>query len=1134
MNLTKKTVSNPVLILIVFFMITLMGLSILKNININLMPDIKEPYLMISANYNNAGPEIVETAVTQLIEDSLASINNLKKITSTSSEGSCEIGLEFNYGTNIDAAATQVRDALEEIKDMLPSGMKSPSIYKMNMNDAALMDIVVVGNRSESELKYIADKKIKKSLMQANGVAQASVYGGKTPAVCVELSQNRLAAFGITSTEVSSKLAQENMDFGAGKITENSTNYVLRTKGRFLSVEDIADTIILQKNGSNIKLSDLGRVYMGYENTIDEVFIDGKSGVYISIKKQSGSNAVKVAENLYQKLEEIKAELPSDIELKVVSDESLSIKDALNTLYESAWQGILLAVLILFIFLRNFKSTFIVGISIPISIIMTLLLMNIMNITLNLMTLTGLILGIGMVVDASIVMIDNIYSYRMRGTKAKVSAILGTQEMISSVLSGNMTTIVVFLPFLLFMNNLEWIGLMAKDLIYTIVSAIVSSLFVAIFLVPVLAGVYLPLRNPNENPVRNKLLVFMYGIFEKGFDAIEKVYSKMLKGVLKHKKATIAAAFLLLITSFGLLPLINIEAFPESEGQSVTLNITLPVGTSLDKTRSLVKSFEKYVETEVKGYNTLFANVGTSEGEEMMVATNCGSISIFLPPPSKQKDTPNQIKKKLRSHFGEFAGVQFVFASESMDSFTGSDIDIVVKGSDIENLRNTSNQIITELEKNQGLSNVKMDLKTGLPQIEIEIDRKRANSLGVSIEAAAMELNNSISGITATKYKQKGNEYNVIVALQNKDKESVLDLDKIFVQGTNGPVVLSNFAKLKKDFGAVSIKHENKERTVHITASFTDKTNAMTMEKNIKNQVLSNCYIPSDIIVDFGGSSKMMKEKSQVFIKIIVLAVLMVFGVMASMYGSFKKPFINMLTIPFLFIGVILIHVISGQSLSIMSCLGLVMLVGIVVNNGIILVDYTGLLIARGSDVENACYQAGVSRLRPVLMTTLTTVLGMLPMCFTKSGSASLVQPIGMCVVGGLLSSTFITLLFIPVVYSLMCRKEKVEGAALFTKNESEALVEKEERRIEIIANQSIEEDVIEILEKEISDIQYTLEENVFGKGKSSRKLGSSTWPEMNFRMTIYTKEENCEKILSRIEAIKNRFKNEGISLFVI
>lgn len=1133
MNLTKKTVSNPVLVVVVFLLITFMGLAVIKDIEINLMPDIKEPYLMISASYENAGPETVESAVTKIIEESLATISNLKKMTSTSSDGACEIGLEFNYGTDVDAAAIQVRDALEEIKDALPAGMKSPSIYKMNMNDSALMDIVILGNRSESELKYIADKKIKRMLLQANGVAQVSVYGGKTPAVRIDLSQNRLAAFGITVSEIAEKVALENKDFGAGKITENAKNFVLKTKGEYQSVEEIADTIVAVRNEYNVRLSDLGNVYMGFEDSVDEVYIDGKSGVSVSVKKQSGSNAVKVAKNVYEKIEEIQKILPSDIKLKIISDESESIRDALNTLYESAWQGILLAVLILFMFLRSGKSTFIIAVSIPISMIMTLLLMHIARITLNLMTLTGLILGIGMVVDASIVMIDNIYSYRLRGSKPKVAAVLGTQEMISSVTSGNLTTIVVFIPFLLFLNNLEWIGLMAKDLIYTIISAIVSSLFTAVFLVPVLAGIYMPLDNPNEKPAKNKFLAFVCKLFERMFSGTQRLYKILLDSALRHRAVTIVASVVILAGSFFLVPFIGIEGFPESEGQSVTLNITLPVGSSLDKTREIVKVFEKYALESVSVYKTIFSSLGTSESEEeIMAATNAGSVSILLPPASQQKETPNQIKENLKKHFAEFPGTEFIFAEDRMNSFAGADIDIRLSGSDLEEVRKTSEEIVALLKANKNLSNIKSDLKTGLPQIEIEIDRKRANSLGVSIENAATELNDCVSGAKATKYRQKGNEYNVIVSLQEKDRQSLIDLDKITVQGTGGPVSLGNFARLKKDFGAVSLKHENGERTVRITGNFSGQKNAFETESQIKKDISENCFIPSGIIIDFGGSGKMMKEKGTVFAKIIFLAICMVFGLMASMYGSLKKPFINMFTIPFMIIGVILIHFFTGQSLSVMSLLGLVMLVGIVVNNGIILVDYTGLLIARGKSVVDACLEAGISRLRPVLMTTLTTVLGMLPMCFSKTGSAALVQPIGMCVVGGLLSSTLVTLIIIPVVYSIMCRNEK--GDLIASKIKEKVSEQDGKSRIEIIANQSVEEDIMEILETSIPAIEYTLEENVFGKGKSARKLGSTIWPEMNFRLTIYTTETRSTEIQKRIKEIKTKFAGEGISIFEI
>ncbi len=652
MDITRKTLSNPVLIIIIFALIALTGLFTFSNLEINLMPNIKEPILSVMATYENAGPQSVESAVTQVLEEEFSSLSNLKKMTSTSSEGFSSIMLEYNFGTNLETAASEVRDKIENVKEMLPKNVKT-SIYKENSNDMPVMDIAVYGNRSDNELKYIADKTIKRTLAQANGVSQASVYGGRTPCVCVELSQNRLAAYNMSVSDVSARLAAENLDLGGGKITENSWNYVLRTKGEYASVKEIGDTVLSTVNGTAIRLNDVGRVYMGYKDASDEVFINGNPGVYISIKKQSGANSVKVADALYEKIEEVKKSLPSDIQLEIISDDSVEIRDTLKILYSSAWQGILLAILILFIFLKSFKSTFIISISIPFSIIITLLAMNFLHITLNIMTLTGLILGIGMVVDASIVMIDNIYSYRMRGTKAKVSAILGTQEMISSVVSGNLTTIVVFVPFLLFMKDLGFIGLMAQDMIYTIVIAIVSSLFVAIFLVPVLAGHYMPLTNRDEKPVRNKILIFLYGLFDKGFYAIQNGYKKLLASALKHKRCTVVISFIALAASFALVPFLHIEMMPESEGNSVTMNITLPTGTPLAKTTEIVHGFEKIIQDEIKGYKTVLASTGVSGGMEDNFASNLGNISIFLPSPRQQIDKPSLIKQKLEVHFKE-------------------------------------------------------------------------------------------------------------------------------------------------------------------------------------------------------------------------------------------------------------------------------------------------------------------------------------------------------------------------------------------------------------------------------------------------------------------------------------------------
>lgn len=435
----------------------------------------------------------------------------------------------------------------------------------------------------------------------------------------------------------------------------------------------------------------------------------------------------------------------------------------------------------------------------------------------------------------------------------------------------------------------------------------------------------------------------------------------------------------------------------------------------------------------------------------------------------------------------------------------------------------------------QNLKNVKMDMKNGLPQLEIEIDRKRAYSFGVSVEAAANEINGSIAGLSATKYRHSGNEYDVIVSYQRKDKSSIPDLEKVMVQGSKGLVPLSNFAKVKKNYGPTSINHENKARTIHLTAAINGNENAPDVEAKIKRAIQENIVLPGDVFVSFEGSWKNMKKQALVFSKIIILAVLLVFGVMAGMYGSFKKPFINLFTIPFMFIGVLLIYFVTGQPVSIMTMVGLVMLVGIVVNNGIVLVDYTGLLIARDSTLDEACLDAGTSRLRPVLMTTLTTILGMLPMSFTSQGSSSLVQPIGLCVVGGLISSTFVTLLLIPVLYAVMNKDEgKSNSKKTVLPSPDKEEPETKLIRCEIIANQSVEEDIVECLESTIPDFEYTIDENLYGRGKHSRKLGNSVWPELNFVMTAYI-DASYEKIISDcIGKIKRKFPNEGINLFKV
>ena len=1019
MSIARKNLEHPVLVLIVFALLAAVGLFTLKNVALGLFPDIDSPYVMVSATYANAGPESVEKTVTEILEGALISVNGLKNLYSTSTESGTSIQLEFNYGIDIESAVNDIRDKLGRVQRQLPDAVNSPTIFRFNGDSKPIMRIAVRGNRSLSDIKEIAEDTISDIFEQADGVAEASVMGGKTKIVRIELDQNRLAAYGFTVSQVSSALAKQNLDLGGGKLNEGQKDYVVRTTGEFKSLEEINNTLIQTVNGYDVKLSDIGNAFWGFQDITRDVFINGEHGVYITITKQTDANSVTVSNNVHEKIEELKETLPSDIKLEIISDDTDAIRETINTLVDSAWQGLLLAVIVLFIFLQNVKSTIIIAISIPLSLLITLLSMSFAGITLNMMTLTGLILGVGMIVDASIVMIDNIYSYRSRGAKPKISAILGSQEMIVSVISGNLTTICVFVPFLLYMKDLGMMGQMFKGIIFTIVIALCSSLLVAIFLVPVLAGKFLPLTNRKEKPVKSKIMKSFYGLCTKVLDAITKVYSRILKKALEYRAVTIIIAVCLLVIAISLLPTLGMNMMPQGNDDSVTLSITLPIGTPLEDTRDVSLAMEQIVRKEIPSFEKLITTVG---GGGRNANTYKSSIQITL---NKDSGSAVEVQNKLRKYFTQFPGAKFSFQAGTRGQMMGSDIDIALRSDDLDEALSVADKIVSVMEDISALGDITIDTEEGLPQVEIEIDRERAYSFGVDVSTVAKEINYAVNGVTSTTYRQAGKDYDVTVMYQPSDRENIIDLETMYVSGTGGKVSLSNFATLKKGLGPVSIKRENQRRIVHITASILTSDNANLVEDAIKEGIANTFIVPDNVSVSYEGSWQDTNEQMKLYAGILIMAILLVFGVMAATYESFKAPLINLATIPFLLIGVVFLYKIIGQPLSIMAMVGLIMLVGIVVNNGIILVDYTNLLRNRNIPMMEACFQAGVSRLRPVLMTTLTTILGMIPMCFASEGQSAMVQPIGIAVVGGLTSSTFVTLLVIPVLYSLVMKDEK-------------------------------------------------------------------------------------------------------------
>lgn len=1031
MSVSRKTMDHPVLILIVFVLLGLLGIFTFSKIAIALFPETDNPVAMIMTTYSNAGPESVESTITKPIESAVVSVNGLKELTSTSSEGSSMVMLEFEYGTDMESAVNDIRDKLDRVKSSLPDAASTPSIMRFSSSSMPIMRILIRGNRSVDDIKQIAEDQIVDILEQADGVAEADVTGGRTAQVNVELNQNRMAAYGYTIPTVVSALAKQNLELGGGKVLEGNKNYIVRTTGEFSSIDEINDAVISTVNGYDVRLKDIGNAYMGYAETSTESYINGEKGVYVSITKQSDANSVTVANNVYEKIAQLEKTLPSDITMQIISDDTDSIRETIKILVESLLEGLVLAVVILWVFLQSFKSTIIIAISIPLSMIITLFAMSIFGITLNMMTLTGLILGLGMVVDASIVMIDNIYSYRQRGARPKIAAILGSQEMLMSVISGNLTTICVFVPFLFYIKDLGMMGQMFQGIIFTIVIALVSSLLVAIFLVPVLAGKFLPLTNRNEKPVKNPVLKGIYGVFQKIIDWITLGYSKLLKKCLNNRLITITISLCILAISIGLIGTLQINMMPSGNDDSVTLNVTLATGTPLDDTKEVLLAFEDIVKNEVQGYENITTTIGRSGRTS---ATNRGSIQITLPDSEDQIDDAATIQQKLRKHFNDFPGATFSFNAGMRGQMMGSDIDIAIRSDDMDAALEVADWYAAAIETVADAGEPSISMDKGLPQVELVIDRDRAYQFGVDVSTVAKEINYAINGTTASVYRSGGKDYNVVVSYQPDDRKTVDDLEEIYVRGTNGMISVSNFASFRKGLGPVSISRENQTRIIHVTASILTDVNANLVEDAIKEEISNNYIIPDSVTVSYEGSWQDTMTQMKLYLKIIAMAIILVFGVMAATYESFKAPLINLATMPFLIIGVVFLYKITGQALSIMSMVGIIMLVGIVVNNGIILVDYTNLLIGRGIPLKEACFQAGKSRLRPVLMTTLTTILGMLPMCFATGGQAMMVQPIAMAVVGGLISSTFVTLLIIPVLYSLVMKPKDKKKSLIAVK----------------------------------------------------------------------------------------------------
>ena len=1023
MNIAGYAVKHPVTIAVLYVLAIGIALSMIPNLAVDLYPSTARPVLSVWVRFPGAGPADIEKNVTERLERALSRSRRLVNMTSNSQFESCSVNLEFSYGTDMDKAVTDAQTAVNRLVNSLPDGIETPTVRRFDMSAMPIMRLIVRGNYPPDQLRIFAEDEIQASIERIEGVASAEVTGGTTQQVKVAVALNRLAAFSLTLSDVTTALRGQNIVSSGGNLRRGTREYQIMTQEELVSLEQIRRLVVKtvstpgpgQTNSSQVvRLEDIADVNFGYNDNAARVTVNGLSGVYIQVTSEADSNQVQVATRVKDALDEINHDLPRGISLEVLSDNTTMITATMNQVYSNAIQGAVLAMFILFLFLRNIRGTLIIGMALPISILVTVMFMTIFGFTLNLMTMTGLIMGMGMTADASIVILENVFKYRSRGAKAAIAAILGSREMLTAIMASTTTTLCVFIPLIIYKNDLQQMGQLFNDLIFTVVISLICSLAVAVTLVPSLSGSFMQLYTRKQKPLKNRFLKAADDKIEGFLLSMERGYRRALGYCLSHRVLIFILVMSMLAVSMLQFTTIGMNMYFRSRADdTVNIYAAMPPGTAIDVTEKTLFELEEIIKENVRDYKNIILTARRS-------GTNQGTIQITLPEPALQLDTPDSIIRKLTPITAAIPGTRISFrAGRSMGNTSA--VEMTVSSKDYDAIMDTSGEILRIMRRYlPEIEDPAVNIDEGAPQLLIRIDRDRAAALGVSLSSIASEIRTAMDGTTATTMSRGDRLLDVVVMLRDEDRASMPDLDAVFVMSRSGQrISLSNVASIVESRAPSSIRREKQERVIRITGNLPGGIAATEMQRRLQATV-SEYLVPKEgVTVRYLGEAAEIRTYTGTFIIIIATAIFLVFGVMASQFESFLDPFIIFFTIPQLFIGVIWIYKISGQAMTMFSAIGIVALVGVVVNAGIILVDYTNTLRARGMTVHEACIEAAINRLRPVLMTSLTTILCMVPIAFFPGEGADTIQPIGKTFVGGMTVSTFMTLFFIPVMYSL-------------------------------------------------------------------------------------------------------------------
>ena len=1022
MSLYGSAVKRPIMTTLCFVAVVILGLFSLKNLPIDLYPDIETNTIMVMTTYAGASAQDIEQNVTRPLENVLNSVSNLKHITSKSRENISVITLEFEFGEDIDVLTNDVRDKLDMVSSMLPDDAENPIIFKFSTDMIPIIMLSVRATESMPGLYKILDDAVANPLARISGVGSVSISGAPKREIHVYVDPVRLEAYNLTVEQIGSIIGAENRNIPGGTFDIGSDTYALRVQGEFTSSDQMGDIVVSTQGGRTVYLRDVARIDDSLEERTQQTFNNGEQGAMIVIQKQSGANSVEISDKVLEMLPTLQKRLPSDVKLGIIVDTSDNIRNTIDSLVETVMYALLFVILVVFFFLGRWRATLIITITIPISLIASFIYLYATGNTLNIVSLSALSISIGMVVDDAIVVLENVTTHIERGSDPKQAAVHGTNEVAISVIASTLTLIAVFFPLTLVTGMT---GVLFRQLGWMVTIMMIISTVCALSLTPMLCS--LLLRRVNHH---GRLYTLLFTPVNKGLDAFDRGYGKLLQGVVGHKAVTFTICMATFVGSLFLMKSVGTEFFPTADDGRLRVSLETPIGTRMEITRESTIRLqnlwrEKYPEIEVLNFTNGTASSDNTFASLSDNGPHIVSMNIRLSDPDKRDRSITEIAALMREDLKQFP--EYKKAQVSVGGMGGSmggqaTIDYEIYGYDFAETDSVARMLQTALRQIPGTADVLISRSDYQPEYQVDFDREKLALYGLNLSTAATYLRNRINGQLASQFREDGEEYDIKVMYAPEARTSIEDIENILIYSNAGNAVrVRDVGTVVERFTPPTIERKDRERVVTVSTTVQDVPMSQIVEAS--QAAIDKMDIPQGIAIQLSGSYEDQQESFSDLLTLAVLIIILVYIVMAAQFESYTYPAIIMTSLLFAFSGVFIILWLSGHTLNVMSMIGAIMLIGIVVKNGIVLIDYITLNRERGMSIRRAVIDGGESRLRPVVMTTLTTILGMVPMAVGTGQGAEMWRPMGTAVIGGLTFSTILTLLFVPVLYCVFASR---------------------------------------------------------------------------------------------------------------